>query len=484
MQHTVTYVGNSMALPKWVKKLRQPKTEIKEIGGRYYVYEVSSAWDAQLKRTRKVSGKILGKITKEHGFIKRESYNQPPIRLPVISKEYGATVLLEEMMSDSISQLEKLFPNEWQQIVIAAYARLVHQSPLKNIELHYEHSYLSEKFPDAPVSSKVIGSTIQQLGKKRDQIRKFFTSIKNRGEYVLIDGTHVLNNSNAELSEIGYSATKAYRPQVNLLYIFDKEGHSPLYYRLLPGNIREVKSFQLSLKESGLSKAVIIADKGFYSNANIQELEDNQLSYIIPLQRSSSLINYKALQPLDKKNLSGYFTYAKRTIWYSTNNKVTLFLDEELRLAEERDYLNRIETHPEKYSLELFHERQHTFGTMALISNIAESTPETLYCQYKSRCAIEQLFDSFKNLLVADRTYMRTDEGLEGWMFVNFIALSWYYKIYAKLLDNNLLTHYSVSDVLQRSAKIKKVRINDTWYTSEITAKTQKLLTAIACPVT
>ena len=123
MQYAVTYVGNSMALPKWVKKLRQPKTEIKEIGGRYYVYEVSSAWDAQLKRTRKVSGKILGKITKEHGFIKRESYNQPPIRLPVISKEYGATVLLEEMMSDSISQLEKLFPNEWQQIVIAAYAR-------------------------------------------------------------------------------------------------------------------------------------------------------------------------------------------------------------------------------------------------------------------------------------------------------------------------------------------------------------------------
>jgi transposase len=334
------------------------------------------------------------------------------------------------------------------------------------------------------VGSKVIGSTIQQLGKKRDQIRKFFASIKNRGEYVLIDGTHILNNSCAELSEIGYSASKAYRPQVNLLYIFDKEGHSPLYYRLLPGNIREVKSFQLSLKESGLSKAVIIADKGFYSNANIQELEDNQLSYIIPLQRSSSLINYKPLQPLDKKNLSGYFTYAKRTIWYSTNNKVTLFLDEELRLAEERDYLSRIETHPEKYSLELFHEKQHTFGTMALISNISESTPEKLYCQYKSRCAIEQLFDSFKNLLAADRTYMRTDEGLEGWMFINFIALSWYYKIYAKLLENNLLTHYSVNDVLQRSAKIKKVRINDTWYTSEITAKTQKLLTAVACPVT
>ncbi len=141
MYYTVTYVGNSMPIPKWVKKFRQPRTEIKAIGGRYYVYEVSSVWNAQLKRTRKVSGKVLGKITQEKGFIKRESYNKPAITLPVLSKEYGATVLFQELMSDSILQLQKLFPSEWQQIVVAAYARLVHQSPLKNIELHYDHSY-------------------------------------------------------------------------------------------------------------------------------------------------------------------------------------------------------------------------------------------------------------------------------------------------------------------------------------------------------
>lgn len=90
-----------------------------------------------------------------------------------------------------------------------------------------------------------------------------------------------------------------------------------------------------------------------------------------------------------------------------------------------------MQRHPEKYTLELFHEKQHEFGTMAIISNLSEATDEVLYNQYKSRSAIEQLFDSFKNLLDADRTYMRTDDGLEGWMFINFIALSWYYKIYS-----------------------------------------------------
>ncbi len=41
----------------------------------------------------------------------------------------------------------------------------------------------------------------------------------------------------------------------------------------------------------------------------------------------------------------------------------------------------------------------------------------------KGRIEIEQAFDTFKNLLNADRTYIRDDEGLNGWMVVNFVSL-------------------------------------------------------------
>jgi len=367
-EYTVTYVGNSMTIPNWAKKHRKPKTEIKAIGGRFYVYEVSSVWDSERKVSRKVSGKLLGKITKEHGFVERREYQKQKIKLPVRSKEYGATELFHQLMGECVRELQELFPQEWEQIVISSYARLLHRSALKNIELHYDHSFLSELYPQASVGSKVIGTTIQVLGKKREQIRKYFKSIKNAGELILIDGTNILTNSAASLAEIGYNSTHTYKPQVNLLYMFDIKLQSPVYYRLVAGNVREVKSFKLSLKESGLSNAVIVADKGFYSKNNIQELDDNKLSYIIPLQRSSSLIDYAALLPLDKRKMSGYFTYAKRTIWYFSSEKVTLFLDEELKIAEERDYLNRIVTVPEDYSIEQFHEKQHIFGTMAIIS--------------------------------------------------------------------------------------------------------------------
>ncbi|NJD77240.1 MAG: hypothetical protein FIB08_09130 [Candidatus Methanoperedens sp.] len=46
-------------------------------------------------------------------------------------------------------------------------------------------------------------------------------------------------------------------------------------------------------------------------------------------------------------------------------------------------------------------------------------------------------FFTFKNVLNADRSYMRDDSAMEGWMFVNFIALLLYYKVYGLLLLKN-----------------------------------------------
>jgi transposase len=56
----------------------------------------------------------------------------------------------------------------------------------------------------------------------------------------------------------------------------------------LPGNIREVRAFKNTILEAGLSKAVIIADKGFYSAKNIQLLRDEKLMFIIPLRRDTT----------------------------------------------------------------------------------------------------------------------------------------------------------------------------------------------------
>jgi len=81
---------------------------------------------------------------------------------------------------------------------------------------------------------------------------------------------------------------------------------------------------------------------------------------------------------------------------------------------------------------------------------------------------VEQVFDVFKNTLCADRSFMRDDWGLQGWMFVNFVALLFYYRVYDLLLGCGLLSKYSVWDVVLHFSRVFKLKIGDKWVLSEV----------------
>src|SRR6218665_964454 len=49
--------------------------------------------------------------------------------------------------------------------------------------------------------------------------------------------------------------------------------------------------------------------------------------------------------------------------------------------------------------------------------------PEKVFEEYKGRCEIEQLFDRLKNTPDASVSHMQNEEALQGWMFVNHIAM-------------------------------------------------------------
>jgi transposase len=163
---------------------------------------------------------------------------------------------------------------------------------------------------------------------------------------------------------------------------------------------------------------------------------------------------------------------------------IHLYLDENLKAREEHDYLARIETHPVSYTIEDFYDRQFRFGTFAVITNIADAKAEEIYINYKSRNNIEIMIDAMKNVLKADSSYMRNQRSQEGWMFITFMALQWYYRIYKLLSEKKLLSNYSVKDLLMHLAEIKKVKINDSWHTGEITTKTQRLLERLDIHIT
>jgi hypothetical protein len=79
---------------------------------------------------------------------------------------------------------------------------------------------------------------------------------------------------------------------------------------------------------------------------------------------------------------------------------------------------------------------------------------------------------------------MRDDDALEGWMFINHLALLVHHKIYALLKQNDLIKKYSVRDFIEYMADVKKIKINDEWLGEPIVAEQKKLLNKLKIHIT
>ena len=77
--------------------------------------------------------------------------------------------------------------------------------------------------------------------------------------------------------------------------------------------------------------------------------------------------------------------------------------------AEEKDYLGRHENGSNK----AFGRLRDRMGTISVMTDLRVSG-EIVYGMLESRTDIEQSYDTFRNTIHADRTYMRDDFHLQG----------------------------------------------------------------------
>ncbi len=366
--------------PDWALKHKRPGTELKLINGRYYLYGVKSVYDKTLKRSKKVSLGILGSISQEKGFtpsqkaeLKRKSRNSY-LDKQVMVFEYGFARWFLAALEDNgmLDSLKRHFPEHWEFIVMMAYCRVAFKSPLKNVPVELERSAMPDMVGwKGKIYEQKMSDMLFEAGRMRQSIHAFMQPAQKRSRTVLMDVTDiVLQSENIDLSRKGYNSGMDFQPQFVLLYLYDALSLEPLYYRLLPGNIREVSAIQNTIKISGMEECVFIADKGFFSEANIAELERLSMRYIIPLRRDNRVIPYEALEKVEQSD--NYFNFSKRFIFHAHTldmgkRKLELFLDGKLREQEKTDYLSRIQSLPESFSKTKFNEKIRTMGTYVTI---------------------------------------------------------------------------------------------------------------------
>lgn len=97
---------------------------------------------------------------------------------------------------------------------------------------------------------------------------------------------------------------------------------------------------------------------------------------------------------------------------------------------------------------------------------------------------MEQEIDVLKTDLDALTSYMQDNDRLEGWMFVNFIALHIFYMLRRHIVENKLTDKLSTREAIRILCRQRIVRLDDRWKLAEASSKDRAQLEALGIPIT
>lgn len=279
--------------------------------GATYVYEVHSYWDKEKNGPRNKQI-CLGRLDPESGEVilskRRRKLSEAdltptssdPVQEavkgpdPLIEPDISATVfvvgpsmLLDKLAKDTglASIIRHCFPDLHREILSLVYFIVQKGLPLSRSE-SWSTSHLHPM--GEPLSSQRISELLLQI--KESDRQKFLSLWLNKIkelDYLCYDLTSISSYSkgNGYLRR-GYNRDGENLPQLNLAMLFGQKGGLPAYYRRLPGNINDVATLKATIKNLdflGSKMLHFILDRGFYSEANIDELLARHKHFTIAL---------------------------------------------------------------------------------------------------------------------------------------------------------------------------------------------------------
>ena len=272
-----------------------------------YVYENQSYWCKIKKQPRSIR-KLIGKIdkvtntivptrTKKGNIPHTEQQAQDNILPPLTTKRkfYGATYLLDAIGGKLgiIEDLEYCFPTMYKQILsIAYYLILEDSSSMSRFERWsdtHHHPY-GKNIPSQRIS-ELFASVSEDAKTKFFKLQSRRRSDK---EYWAYDITTISSYSETlRHVQYGHNKENDSLPQLNLALVYGEESGLPFYYRKLAGNIPDSKTLRTlltSFSSMGFNDIGLIMDRGFYSEANINDLYKEQFKFLVATKTSLKFI--------------------------------------------------------------------------------------------------------------------------------------------------------------------------------------------------
>lgn len=498
--------------PDYVLKFDRPVgTEIKCINGNWYLYECKSVYDKETKKKRKVSGPMLGSI-KPEGFVPKKIRVDDAELSGAQIQEYGFSSFLYHQNLDILEKLKQYFPFTWQKIFALAVMRCKNINTLNAVDVMYEKTWISSILGKMSLSPGTLSKDLRVLGRERGQTVSYMRdNLSGFSGYLLIDGHRIITGSkNMPLAQYGYDSRLRYSRQHNLLYLFGsrQDSRMPLYYKRFAGSVPDCTALPELSRESGISGAdiTVIADKGFSSGEDFNDIIDSGMKYIIPLRRNTR--EAESLPPSYWGDFTDIFNYDKRPVCFKQYRKegYNIFLYYDMKLASEEagsiverltalnnDRAAKVSSEDKRRSkgrgrltdeeladlkpidtAELI-QNKHGIGTLIIRTNRTDLNGAQVYCLYKTRQQIEQSFKCYDDTLDQDSSYMQDPDAFEGWLFINHIALQMLFRVLDTLAQLELSSQYSFDKVRLYLSSIEIYRVGNKWYLSKYAGKVKKL---------
>lgn len=237
-----------MAVPDEIKKHRltglDHATEIKQINGSFYVYEITSVWNDKKRRPQKKTLGCIGKITASDGFIGNQRYVDLYHHRTPFSRvwNYGAVEMFRQLGQDIRERLREHFPDIWRQLEVICLLRLVYASTGETMKYDFDHSWLWNLYPDIGVCCDSVRNIMDKMRMRLDDEQAFMRSFYIPGTELIFDGTVVFCYTSDSYACKGYNSMHLRHTQVRLVYVFDKDSKQPIFFRVIPGRALSTRS--------------------------------------------------------------------------------------------------------------------------------------------------------------------------------------------------------------------------------------------------
>ncbi|MDR2711963.1 MAG: transposase, partial [Clostridiales bacterium] len=437
-------------------------------------------------------------------------------------KEFGLTEMLDKLAKHFglREALEVSNPKYSDEIFALAKHLAASGEPFMHCEEWLENVEISENI--GSLSSQNISKILADISMA--DIERFYqewAKKRSETEYLALDITSASSYSELiEDVEWGYNRDGEDLAQVNLCMLMGEVSRLPVYQTAYQGSLKDVSTLKTTLakldKISNGKKILVVMDKGFFSNKNIDELIAGDKKFVIAVPFSNSfaknqvndlkssiddfsnniVIGGDSLRAIVRKCKWGKgFVYAH--VYY---NPIKAVADREKLYKKVADMLEKASVDPEKYlgnkefgkyiNIEQISEgyqidvkkeavlnaNKHA-GWLVIISNHAKNALETIKI-YRSKDVVEKGFLKIKNSLDLARLRVHSDSAMQSKIFICFVSLVLLSHIHNVMADNGLYKQYTLKQLMRVLSKRRVQTIGETRIEYPITKEQRDIYSA------